>query len=182
MTEINAEAAKITVPDDDKFDWQNYDFSNAGQSAKKVQQPKWKWSFDGKKLMMWPVDEKFGQPHHIEMTGMNFYKLAQGRVYVDDNGTMEILVWEDRGTPQMQDDAIDAVDDWLEQHTGKSADYYSYQSEGGVYQGLDPANPDYDKMMTAYFGYPVKVKQDGSIDHGATELDDEFENMAKDNQ
>lgn len=171
------DAAKIQVNDKGAFDWKNYDFSGAGQSVKKVQQPKWKWSFDGTHLQIWPVDEKFGQPHHIEITGLGFYKLAQGRVYVDPNGTMEILVWEDRGTPEMQEAAIDAVDEWLYQQTGQEADYISYQSEGGVYPNLDPDNPDHDAMMSAYFGYPVKVKQDGSVVDAHSQLDDEYESI-----
>lgn len=163
--DAEAKGLPAPAPGAESFDFSDYDFSNAGQQVKKVQQPKWKWSYDGKNLLIWPVDEKYGQPHHIEMTGLNFYQLAQGRVYVDPDGTMEITVWEDRGTEEMQDDAIDAVDEWLEQNVGKPAEYYSFHSEGGVYPNLDPTNPDMDKMMTAYFGYPVKVKKnnDGSI-------------------
>lgn len=150
---------KTSAPQDNqKFDFSNYDFSNAGKIKKKVLQPLWKWSYDGKELMIWPVDEEYGQPHHIEMTGMQFYLLAQGRVYRDNQGDYEILVWEDRGTEEMQEDAVEAVDDWLWAHVGKEATYIDYQSEGGIYQTLDPENPDLNKMMTAYFGYPVKVK------------------------
>lgn len=142
------------------FDPMDYDFSNAGTQVKQVEQPIYKWSFDGEQLTIWPVDTKQGRPHHIEVTGNEFYKLAQGRVYKDKDGNLEILVWEDRGTPEMQDDAINSVDYYLKKKLGKGAAYYSMQSEGGVYQKQDPNNPNMDEILTAYFGYPVKTKQD----------------------
>lgn len=150
---------------DDDFEWNDYDFGSAGQQAKKVEQPILKWSYDGKSLTIWPVDEVQGRPHHIEVTGLQFYNLAQGRVYEDkSNGELEILIWEDRGTTQMQDEAIEAVDNYLKKKLGRGATYYGFQSEGGVYQKQDPNNPNMDEIMTAYFGYPVKTKQQDQFD------------------
>jgi len=150
----------VTADKKEKFDWGNYDFGSAGTQWTSPKQPRWKWSYsptDG--LHMWTVDPVSGRPHHIEVTGMQFYKLAQGRVYEYSKGNFECLVWEDRGTPELQDEAVQAVDDWLLQEVGKIADKVTFQTEGGVYQTLDPDNPDEDAMMSAYFGYPVKTKK-----------------------
>lgn len=126
---------------------------------KKVEQPLYKWSYDGHELTIWPVNEDTGRPHHIEITGLEFYKLAQGRVYKDADGNLEILVWEDRGNEIMQDEAIEAVEAYLQKKLGRGADYYSFQSEGGVYQKQDPNNLNWDEMLTAYMGYPIKTKK-----------------------
>jgi len=131
----------------------------------KVEQPLYKWSYDGKQLTIWPVNEKTGRPHHIEITGLDFYKLAQGRVYRDGDGNLEILVWEDRGTEEMQDEAIEAVENYLQHKLGETADYYSFQSEGGVYKNqADPENPNWDEMLTAYMGYPIQTKKPSLVD------------------
>jgi hypothetical protein len=170
------------MPVNNPVDLSQYNFSQSvtpGKRKKKVQQPWRKWSWDGKDLLIWPVDEEYGQPHHIEMTGKEFYLLAQGRVYVDPNGHIEILVWEDRGTPEMQDDAVNAVDQYIYEHFGKIADDVEWQSEGGYYQTIDPAvGPDEEKLMSTYFGYPVKPKPQ-SVDE-ASNLDAEFAQMAQD--
>lgn len=148
--------------DKDKFDWGAYNFNNAGQTWTGTTQPKWKWSFSPDTgLQIWDADPVTGRPHHIEMTGNKFYLLAQGRVYVDPDGHFEILVWEDRGTEEEQEQAVEAVDAWLLKNTGKYADSVSYQDEGGVYQQQDPNNPDMDAIMTAYMGFPVKTKKPG---------------------
>jgi len=145
---------------------QQQDPSNAGNThlPKQVAQPLYKWSYDGHQLTIWPVNERSGRPHHIEITGLDFYKLAQGRVYRDDEGNLEILVWEDRGDEVMQDEAIEAVENYLKNKLGETASYYSFQSEGGIYQKQDPENPNWDDMLTAYFGYPVKTKKPSLVD------------------
>lgn len=161
--ELQPTTTSPEATDSKEFNWSDFNFDSAGANFTGTTQPKWKWSFDGQKLNIWPVEQVHGQPHHIEITGMDFYKLAQGRVYVDPDGHTEILVWEDRGTIQMQDDAINAVDAWLLKKIGKIADEVSFQSEGGYYRTIDPeAGPDMDRLMSTYFGYPVKVKPDGS--------------------
>lgn len=139
-------------PESGPIDWEGVGESWVGST-----QPRWKWSYDPiKGLNMWGVDPKQGRPHHIEMTGWEFYKLAQGRVYIDGDGFVEILVWSDRGTYTEQDQAVEAVQIWLKEHLGRHADKVAFQSEGGVYQNLDPHNIDYDAMMSAYMGQPVK--------------------------
>jgi len=115
-------------------------------------QPKWKWSYDGRELKVWPVDPIYGQPHHIEITGPHFYRFAQGRIYENTNGTYDVTVWEDRGSNNMQDEAITAVDHWLFDHTGNIANDIHFLSEGGVYDEIDKENPDWDSIMQAYFG------------------------------
>lgn len=116
-------------------------------------QPKWKWSWDPEGgLLIWRVDPKYGQPHHIEMTGPNFHQLAQGRVYVDTDGYTEITVWEDRATPEWQEAAVEDVDAWLKTNVGREADYVDYLSEGGYYQTIDETGPDKQKMIETYFG------------------------------
>ena len=121
-------------------------------------QPKWKWSWEPQGgLLIWEVDPKYGQPHHIEVTGPNFYNLAQGRVYVDPDGTMEILVWEDRGTEEWQDAAVDDVEDWLWRMTGRGPDGVYYQSEGGYYGTIQPGQtPNKNRMIEAYFNVDFK--------------------------
>jgi hypothetical protein len=116
-------------------------------------QPKWKWSWEPTQgLLIWSVDPKYGQPHHIEVTGPNFYGLAQGRVYVDLDGHTEILVWADRGSEEWQDMAVEDVDNWLEANTGAPADDVYFQSEGGFYQKIKPGQtPARDKMIQTYF-------------------------------
>lgn len=156
--ENNTTGTETTDPK--AFDFGNYDFQSAGANFTGTTQPKWKFSYDSiSGLNIWPVDPVQGRPHHIEVTGMDFYKLAQGRVYVDPDGFVEILMWKDRGTAQSRNDCIDAVDAWLEHTVGKIADKVTLQSEGGYTFDQDG---DTDKMMSTYFGYPVKVKADGT--------------------
>ena len=130
----------------------------------KIEQPIYKWSYDGHQLLIWPVNEYTGRPHHIEVTGLEFYRLAQGRVYRDKEGNLEILVWEDRGTPEMQDEAIEAVENYLKKKLGEEAAYYSFQTEGDVYQKQDPNNPNWDEIVSAYFQHPVKTKRQPWLD------------------
>lgn len=162
LTKKKSDAKNQVTPTDtaseNPFDFGNFNFDSAGVDFAGTTQPVWKWSYDGKELTIWPVDPVHGQPHHIEITGMDFWKLAQGRVYVDPDGTMEILVWADRASDEMQDDAVIAVDEWLLKNVGKIADEVSFQSEGGYYRTIDPQKgPDLEKLLTTYFGYPVKV-------------------------
>lgn len=136
-------------------------------------QPKWKWSWDPQGgLLIWEVDDKYGQPHHIEVTGPDFYKLAQGRVYeIYDyqpyaenpkywqiaGSEWEILVWEDRASLEWQEAAVEDVQAWLLKNTGKEAVEAYWQGEGGYYQTIqDGTEPDLDKMIEAYFGVGMK--------------------------
>jgi hypothetical protein len=123
------------------------------KKKKAPSQPKWKWSWDPTDgLLIWSVDSKYGQPHHIEVTGPQFYQMAQGRIYVDWDGHTEILVWSDRASEEWQDMAVEDVDNWLIAHTGKPADEVYYQSEGGFYQSINPKQtPAQDKMIQTYF-------------------------------
>jgi hypothetical protein len=115
-------------------------------------QPRWKWSWNPQEgLLIWSVDQKYGQPHHIEITGPDFYKQAQGRVYVDPDNFTEILVWADRGPDEWQDEAVNDVEDFLAKNLGKYADTINWQSEGGYYQTLEDADPDRDRMIATYF-------------------------------
>lgn len=121
------------------------------------QEPWWKWSYDGKKLDIWRVNPKTGRPHHIERTGPRFYLFAQGRVYVDWNkGDMlgsqhkdfiEIVVWEDRGTQQLQDAAVQAVEQFIWTEFDRTADEVSYQDEGidWTQLGRDPTESEMDR-------------------------------------
>lgn len=158
------QAVQVEIPEDEEWDPEKYDWSSAGAQPEQPAQPLYKWSYDGHQLTIWPVDAIQGRPHHIEVTGLDFYKLAQGRVYRDNEGNLEILVWEDRGTEQMQDEAIEAVDAYLKKKLGKGAEYYSFQSEGGVYRNQEPGNENWDEMLTAYFGYPVKTNKPSLLD------------------
>lgn len=148
------------------YDPTGIDWASVGQPAQKKAptQPLYKWSYDGHQLLIWPVNEYTGRPHHIEITGLEFYKLAQGRVYRDGDGNLEILVWEDRGTPEMQDEAIEAVENYLKKKLGEEAAYYSFQGEGDVYRKQDPDNPNWDEIMTSYFQHPVKTKRQPLLD------------------
>jgi hypothetical protein len=86
--------SKVTQPQQ-QFDLGGLDFKNVQQpkNKPKVEQPVWKWSYDGTHLLIWKVDPEYGQPHHIEVTGINFWKYAQGRVYETfDDKEWEILV------------------------------------------------------------------------------------------
>ena len=171
MTQLDwKEAIRVDIPEDEEWDPNKFDWSSVGQEPPTQQQPQqqqvkapaqpiFKWSYDGHNLQIWPVDAVQGRPHHIEVTGLDFYKLAQGRVYRDGEGNLEILVWEDRGTPEMQDEAIESVEAYLKHKLGESASYYAFQSEGGIYQNQQPGKEDWDSMLTAYFGYPVKTKK-----------------------
>ena len=123
------------------------------EKPKAPTQPTWKWSWDPEGgLVIWPVDEKYGQPHHIEVTGPNFYNLAQGRVYEDGEGGYEILVWEDRASDEWQEEAADEVNEWLLANTGQEASGTYWQSEGGYYQTIQGQKPDLDKMIETYYG------------------------------
>jgi hypothetical protein len=115
-------------------------------------QPIWKWSWDPTGgLLIWEVDPIYGQPHHIEVTGPNFYNLAQGRVYETDTGGYEILVWEDRASEEWQDQAVDDVNEWLLANANKEAEDAFWQGEGGYYPTIGTGTPDTDKMIEAYF-------------------------------
>lgn len=167
-TKTNPQTGTTVTPtetfNENPFDFGNYNFDTAGVEFAGTTQPKWKWSYNGTDLTIWPVDPVHGQPHHIEITGMEFWKLAQGRVYVDPDGTVEITVWADRASDEMQDDAVLAVDEWLLKNVGKIADEVSFLTEGGYYRTIDPnKGPDLEKLLTTYFGYPVKVNTDGTI-------------------
>jgi hypothetical protein len=175
--------SKVTQPQQ-QFDLGGLDFKNVQQpkNKPKVEQPVWKWSYDGTHLLIWKVDPEYGQPHHIEVTGINFWKYAQGRVYETfDDKEWEILVWEDRGTEEMQDDAVDAVDRWLFEHTGKTAEYVDFQSEGGYYQTIGDEGPDQEKLLTTYFGYPVKPKNQNQVDP-EQELNEGFQTAVQKNE
>ena len=167
---LSVEGGQIACPNchqqfgDAMFNPNEHDWANVGQQAKKPSQPLYKWSYDGHQLTIWPVDEYAGRPHHIEVTGLDFYKLAQGRVYDDAEGNLEILVWEDRGTPEMQDEAIEAVDSYLKNKLGKGAEYYSFQGEGGVYQNQQPGKENWDDILTSYFQTPVKATKPTIMD------------------
>ena len=86
-------------------------------------QPRWKWSYNGNNdnLHVWPTDE-YGDPHHSEMTGQEYYKFCQGRIYVYGDGDretitpgedVEIFVWSNRGPKQWQPAAVAKVKEWL---------------------------------------------------------------------
>lgn len=156
-------AVSVDIPEDEEWDPEKYNWQDI-TVPKKVEQPLYKWSYDGQQLLIWPVNEYTGRPHHIEITGLQFYKLAQGRVYRDKDGNLEILVWEDRGTPEMQDEAIEAVENYLKNKLGEEAAYYSFQTEGDVYGHQDPENPNWDEIMSAYFQTPVKTKKQPWLD------------------
>lgn len=123
------------------------------EEPKKATQPRWKWSWDPEGgLLLWSVEPKQGRPHHIEVTGPNFWQLAQGRIYVNPDGTVEILVWEDRGPEDWQDQAVEDVQSWLRGKLGLEGDVY-YQGEGGYYQTINlTKGPDRQRMTEAYFG------------------------------
>src|SRR5581483_9424462 len=124
-------------------------------------QPKWKWSFDGDNLLIWECDPATGRPHHIELTGKYFYTYAQGRIYVEkDLGSyfssphddyIEILVWEDRGTRELQDEAVVEIQMWLKKNLGRDADQVSYQTEGIDWLGLGKT-PNSDQLLQHYYG------------------------------
>ena len=132
-------------------------------------QPRWKWSYDGSRLLVWPVDPEWGRPHHIEVTGGYFYKLAQGRIYVDDGlgkdygsqfpDYVEILVWEDRGTKEIQQQAIQLVEQWIQKEMGRPADLVSYQNEGIQWMNLE-RSPTTQEMKQHYYGIPQQKDPD----------------------
>lgn len=157
------EAVRVSIPEGEDYDPEKH-WNEVGTVPQQPAQPIYKWSYDGQQLMIWPVNDTTGRPHHIEMTGLEFYKLAQGRVYQDSEGNLEILVWEDRGTPEMQDEAIEAVDNYLKHKLGKPAEYWSFQGEGGIYQNQQPGNENWDDILTSYFQTPVKTKRQPLLD------------------
>jgi hypothetical protein len=116
------------------------------QSRKPVYAPtnrkqsvRWKWSYDGKtdKLRIWPTDT-FGDPSHFQTTGPEYYKYAQGRIYVYGDGprdsiapdeNVEIMVWQDRGTKPWQEAAVEKVNQWLTEHFNHPADNVTGRQE-----------------------------------------------------
>jgi tRNA nucleotidyltransferase (CCA-adding enzyme) len=89
--------------------------------------PDFKWSFDGQHLDVWPTKDIWAQDH-FERTGDNFRNLAQGRIYID-NGKLEIMVWENRGTEALQDQAVVAVQQWIYAHYGVKGELITYDTE-----------------------------------------------------
>jgi len=130
-----------------------------------VTQPRYKWSYGhtehtnpgpnvpGTKLLMWRVDPKHGRPHHIEVTGNNFYKYAQGRIYIDEKDYIEILVWSDRGDPDLQDQAVEAVEDWIKNNLNRESDIVTWQSEGINWGNLG-RDPSLEEINKHYFYDP----------------------------
>lgn len=119
-------------------------------NTKMPAQPKWKWSWEPTNgLFIWAVDPKYGQPHHIEMTGPNFWQLAQGRVYTNGEYT-EITVWEDRGPENWQDAAVEDVEQWLAEKDIEVDDVL-WLSEGGYYRNMGD-KPSKKDMIATYFG------------------------------
>lgn len=134
-----------------------YDFAWKG-----VTQPKWKWSHDGTNLLIWRVDPVYGQPHHIEVTGPNFFRLAQGRVYVDKDGYTEIMVWADRGTTEHQEIAVDDVAQWLLDHTGRGHDVVTYEHEGFNWMSLGEGQMPTDDQIREHYYYLPPNQSPGS--------------------
>lgn len=145
-----------------------------------VTQPRWKWSHDGKDLLIWPVDPRNGRPHHIEVTGSGFWKLNQGRVYVDKDGSIEILVWADRGWKEGQDVAVEDVEKWLNAKEMKS-DIVTYEHEPMNWMTLRDLgrDPTTDEILNYYYQVPQDTGKKPVIDlseNDANEYDaDELE-------
>jgi hypothetical protein len=113
---------------------------------------RWKWSFDGDKgkLQIWPTDE-WGDPPHIQVTGPDYYKFAQGRIYVDGDGPrdsiapnekVDVMIWQDRGSSDWQKRALATVNQWLKIHFNHQADHVSYRSEYGYWNTVDKSITD----------------------------------------
>jgi hypothetical protein len=90
--------------------------------------PDYKWSWDGQHLDVWPT-KSFGAEDHFERTGEDFRNLAQGRIYLDDDGFIEIHVWDDRGIPNLREQGIEEVDQWCLTNLGESSDIVTYEKE-----------------------------------------------------
>lgn len=122
-------------------------------------QPRWKWSYNGNtdKLLVWPTD-KWGDPHHIEVTGTNYYHYCQGRIYVygegpresiGDDEEVEIMLWKERGPEAWQAPAIEKVKEWVEENFHQQVDKVIKRSEYAYYQGPvthSDLNDYYDRL------------------------------------
>lgn len=130
-------------------EWDETGIPYPGGQQKSWMQPDFKWSYDGTDLLMWKVDE-WGQPHHIQVTGPKFYTLGQGRIYTNAKGEIDLFVWEDRGTPELRQQAIWAVEDWILDHYGQPADTITYEGEGIQWMGLG-RDPNQDEIAKYYY-------------------------------
>jgi len=112
-------------PEDDVS---QYEFSAGPVDMTKLEQflPDYKWSWNGQHLDVWPTKSVWAEDH-FERTGENFLNLAQGRIYKNEDG-IEIMVWENRGTEVLQDQGVQACEEWIHQHYGEQA-YITYDGE-----------------------------------------------------
>ena len=88
--------------------------------------PDFKWSWDGEKLDVWPTKSWQAQDH-MQRTGPDFWKFAQGRIYEDADGYLELFVWADRGDEKLRDQAVEKVEEWIQEHYGRESDIVTYE-------------------------------------------------------
>lgn len=133
--------------------------------------PDYKWSWNGEHLDVWPTKDWEAETH-FQRTGPGFYDLAQGRIYKDSRGKIEIHVWSDRGTEFLREQAVEEVEAWLVRNLGQESDIVTYESD---------FNPE-DAWLKAWKDRTVNLDEDeggrGKSIHDMT--DDEWEHFMQD--
>lgn len=90
--------------------------------------PDYKWSWNGYELDVWPTKD-FAAEDHFERTGPMFREFAQGRIYIDPDGYLDLFVWENRGTEKEREKAVQAVEGWMLTNLGRQSDVVTYEGE-----------------------------------------------------
>lgn len=90
--------------------------------------PHYKWSWNGYELDVWPTRD-WNAEDHFERTGILFREFAQGRIYIDPDGYLELFVWENRGTEKEREKAVEAVEEWMLHNLGRMSDIVTYEGE-----------------------------------------------------
>jgi tRNA nucleotidyltransferase (CCA-adding enzyme) len=138
--------------------------------------PDYKWSWNGYDLDVWPT-KSWSAEDHFERTGPMFRELAQGRIYIDSDGYLELFVWGNRGTKKMRDKAVEAVEEWMVHNLGRHSDVVTYEGEfdpkSRINDNFAPTpTPSAKPIDTEYQSWSDYVQDKMNTGEGITHLDD----------